>query len=381
MADRAKKALGTLALTLAMALPLVQGPAMAAEEKWLPPLVIHGKVNEGLWLYGQINKGLLVADDGGVVRGYPLVDNANSSTRAGIWYRASLDRDFVFSANLEYEWNPYSTGRVNRLNREDVDWETNKMRKAEGILASPYGTLWLGQGSTASDGSSESDLSGTSVIAYSSVADSAGGQRFVDSAGLISRISVGSAFSNLDGQGRLTRIRYDTPEFEGFTLKTSAGFDAISGDDQIGWDLAGAYRKSVGEYDVQAAVAFARPGGNFNRYNGSASVLHKPTGLNATFAIGTDDRNSRDPFFFYGKLGWKPELTDAGPTAFAVDFFSGDDMNTAGSESLAVGLAAVQTLDYYNTDFYLTARWYDYDDRSANYEGVVALLTGIRLRF
>ncbi len=39
-----------------------------------------------------------------------------------------------------------------------------------------YGKLFIGQGHTASDGSSEVDLSGTSIIGYSALSDMAGGQ-------------------------------------------------------------------------------------------------------------------------------------------------------------------------------------------------------------
>ena len=355
--------------------------AAAADEKWLPPLVLDGEVGDGLWLYGQINKGLLVANDGGKTLGYPLVDNSNSSTRAGIWFKTALDEEFTFSANLEYEWNPYATGRVNRLNREDVDWDQHRMRKAEGILASPYGTLWLGQGSSASDGSSESDLSGTTLVAYSSVGDSAGGQLFTTSAGAVSGVSVFSTFRNLDGLGRLTRIRYDTPEFGGFTLKASTGIYAAEGGDDANWDLAGTYRASLDEFEVQAAIGFARPSGDFNRFSGSASILHKSTGLNATFAMGTEGLDKRDPVFVYGKLGWRPVLTGIGSTAFAIDLYSGDNIASAGSDSLSVGLGAVQTLDYYNTDLYLTLRWYQHDDSTASYEPVSTVLTGLRFRF
>lgn len=356
-------------------------PANAEDERLTPPLIIDGEVGKGIWLYGQVNKGILVADDGDEVNAYPLVDNGNSSTRAGIWYKNELSDGFTFGANLEYEWNPYATGSVNRLNKSDVDWDTHKMRKAEGVLQSPYGTLWLGQGSMASDGASEVDLSGTGLVAYSSVGDSAGGQLFTTNAGAVSTVSVGSAFSNLDGLGRLTRVRYDTPSFEGFKLKTSAGFDGISGDEDIGWDLAGTYERKMKAVDFTAALGFARPNSDFNRFNGSASVLHKETGLNLTFAAGSDDRNGQDPVFFYGKLGWKPNWTETGKTAFAIDAYSGDDVATAGSDSFSVGLGAVHSLEPFQTDLYLTVRWHDNDDSAASYEPVTAVLTGFRFWF
>lgn len=371
------------AATLLAVAPLVALPmqAKAEDQRLTPPLIIDGEVERGIWLYGQVNKGILFADDGNQVNAYPLVDNSNSSTRAGIWFKREFDAGLTFGANLEYEWNPYSTGNVNRNNKGDIDWDTHKMRKAEGVLQSPYGTVWLGQGSMASDGVSEADLSGTALVAYSSVADSAGGQLFTTNTGAVSTISVGSAFSNLSGLGRLTRVRYDTPSFEGFTLKTSAGFDAISGDDDIGWDVAGTYDRSMEAVDLSVALGYGRPDGDFNRFSGSASVLHKETGLNLTFAAGTDDNSGSDPFFLYGKLGWKPDWSDIGGTAFAIDIYSGDDIATAGSDSFSVGFGAVHSLPQIQTDLYLTVRWHDYDDNAATYEPVTAVLTGLRFWF
>ena len=48
------------------------------------------------------------------------------------------------------------------------------------IVTSAFGTLRLGQGDTASNGTSEVDLSGTDVAAYSSVADVGGSFEFRD---------------------------------------------------------------------------------------------------------------------------------------------------------------------------------------------------------
>ena len=151
----------------------------SAADTLIPPLTLSGEVGDGLWAYGQINKGFLVHDDGRSTEAYPLVDNANSSTRGGLWWRKKAADDFIFSFNAEAEWNPYSTGRVNRLNDGDVDWSQWRLRKAEAIFQiDGAGKLWLGQGSSGADSLAEKDLSGTGLVSYSSVADSAGGQLF-----------------------------------------------------------------------------------------------------------------------------------------------------------------------------------------------------------
>ena len=63
-----------------------------------------------------------------------------------------------------------------------------------------FGKLYLGKGSTASDGTSEMDLSGTSVVGYASVEDMAGGILFYnDDTDALSTATVGSVFNDFDG--------------------------------------------------------------------------------------------------------------------------------------------------------------------------------------
>jgi hypothetical protein len=278
---------------------------------------------------------------------------------------------------------PYSTGSINQLD-DGVDLEDANVRKGEVVFETTAGTLWVGQGSMASDSTSEVDYSNTGVVAYSSIGDSAGGQLFALSGGGLSGVSVGSAFTNYDGLSRKMRARYDTGGLLGeeFELQASVGYDALSGDDDVMWDVAAVYELEGNEtFGFGAAVAYSRPDDDTHQVNGSISGLHKATGLNATFAAGGQDRPDGDPLFLYAKLGWLADLTSLGSTAFAVDWYGGDDIATSGSDSMSVGLAAVQELEYYQTELYATVRWYDYDDGAANYDDGLAFLTGFRFSF
>jgi hypothetical protein len=365
------------------ALALLAAPAAAAaEERITPPLVLDGAVGDGFWLYGQINKGVLVYDDGDDAEIYPLVDNDNSSTRAGIWLRTMPAEDFTFSFNAEGEWKPYSTGAVSQLN-DDVVLEETNLRKFEAIAAlDGWGTLWLGQGSMASDGVAEQDLSGTTLVAYSSVSSSAGAQRFVTDGGTISPISVGRAFSNYDGLGRLTRLRYDTPTWSGFGLRASIGVDKLGGDEDSQWDVAAVYGRDGETVAVRAAAGVASRADQSARVSGSVSMLHRETGLNLTLAGGGQERDGGDdPYFGYAKLGWTGKTLFADPTAFSIDLYGGASVATSGSESITAGLAVVQPVKRLQTDFYATLRWYDYDDAAASYQSGLAVLTGARFRF
>jgi len=149
-------------------------PALASKiGNFAPKLSYESDTARGR-IYGQLNKGFLVYDDGDGALLYPLVDNDNSSTRAGLEGELLIEGQTWFGGKIEFEWEPYSTGDVNRTNRTTVDvgaaaWGLRKLETW--VKTDDYGTLFLGQGSATSDGSAEKDLSGTSVIGYSSVAD------------------------------------------------------------------------------------------------------------------------------------------------------------------------------------------------------------------
>ena len=161
---------------------------------------------------------------------YGLIDNANSNTRVGLRYSQDFGAWHFENVN-EIGYAPFSTDNTSILHQspDSGDWEFSNanIRKLDFTLQNDrYGKIWLGQGSMATDGIYEMDLSGTTVIDYSSVADSASGQIIrLSGAGLsfddsLSGITIGDAFTNYDGPRRV-RIRYDTPAFHGFTLAAS----------------------------------------------------------------------------------------------------------------------------------------------------------------
>ena len=229
---------------------------------------------------------------------------------------------------------------MNQLNRGEPDWGRFLLRKAEGYLNSQqFGVLWLGQGSMASDGTAEVDLSGTDVIGYSNVSDLAGGQlfAFADRNGL-SAVNVGSVFSNLDGLSRKLRVRYDTPSFAGFTLSSSYGTQVVPEPTEIDvWDVALRYAGEFGGFKMASAVAYSDTG-SANRYDGSLSVLFVPTGISVTAAGGYDDGlDSPGGRYLYGKLGYQRQFLEQGVTAISIDAYTGDDIATARLRELFVG--------------------------------------------
>jgi hypothetical protein len=334
-------------------------------------------------VYGQINKGLLIFDDGGSTLGYGPVDNGNSSTRAGARIYGVVNDTWAMGGNLEWEWTPYSTNSVNQLNRGDFDWDTNLLRKAELYLESKtYGKLWLGQGSMASDSSAEVDLSGTTVVGYALVSDMAGGPFFRFSDGTLTSIKVKDAFTDFDGLGRKLRVRYDTPQFAGFTISSSVGTQVVPDQThETVWDLAARYDKTIDDFKISAAIAYSEPADDQSLYDGSVSILHQPSGLSLTVAAAYSDEDVVDGRYGYFKLGYQTNIFEAGKTAFSVDAYFGEDIDAAGSTSQSFGAQLVQNLDYYQTELYLGLRQYAYEEPAVDIDKSYAVLAGARLKF
>lgn len=334
-------------------------------------------------IYGQLNKGVLIFDDGGSTLGYIPVDNGNSSSRGGIRLYRDINENWSVGGNVEAEWNPYSTTNVDQLNRGDFDWETWQLRKAEAYVdGKQFGKIWLGQGSMASDSSAEVDLSGTTVVGYALVSDMAGGPFFRSADGELTSVHVKDAFTDFDGLGRKLRVRYDTPKFAGFSLGTSVGTQVVPSETDITvWDVAAKYENTIQDFQVAGALAFSRPGNDQSLFDGSISLLHVPTGLNLTLAAAYSDEDPVDARYGYVKLGYLADLFEVGKSAFSVDAYYGTDIAAAGSNSTSFGAQFVQNLDYLQTELYLGVRSYSYEEPAAEIDESLAVLAGARVKF
>ena len=366
-----------------MTLVLPAAAQDAAKPKRLWPKLRIGDDQSYVEIYGQIDKGVLVFDDGGETLGYVPVDNNDASTRGGVRLYGDMGNGWSIGANGEVEWTPYSTNNVDQLNHGDFDWDSHLLRKAEIYFNSKaYGKVWLGQGSMASESTAEADLSGTSVVGYSQVSDMAGGPFFRKDDGALSSVHVKDAFSNFDGVGRKLRARYDTPSFQGFSIAASVGTQIVpTTTDVTVWDVAARYDNTLGDYSVSGAVAFSKPADDQSLYDGSISILHDPTGLSITLAAAYSDEQTVNSRYGYVKLGYQTDIFDLGTTAFSIDGYFGKDVAAGGSDSTAFGAQLVQNLDYLRTELYLGARSYNYEEAAADFDDSLAVLAGARVKF
>lgn len=363
-------------LLTAGAMALMAGPALAQSAD---DYVASGGTGIRLSFSGQVNRGVLFTNDGEGNDQF-FVDNDNSSTRFRFLGEGDIDDNWTAGINIEIQAESNSTASVTQ-DQENSTGDFLSERKLEFYFENANtGRLTVGQGDTASNGVSEVDFSGTSVVGYSGVEDSAGGIQFRDGDGNLDGVTtVGAAFSNLDGLSRQDRVRYDTPSMAGFTLSSSVGSQNI-------YDVAVRYTGEFGGVKLGGAVAYSSDANEDEIINGSLSLLHLNTGLNLTLAGGSLERDdagdTRDTTFGYIKAGFQTNgLSSMGKSSFAVDYALNDDVIQAGDESTSYGLMAVQHIDSISTDIYAGARNYKLERPGSDFQDVAVLLVGARLKF
>jgi hypothetical protein len=362
-------------LALAAATAAIAGPALAAD------LTFTNPAGSTATFYGQINLTYQGLDDG-VTTHDSFVDNSNSASRVGLWLDFTPDGNalrFNFEAALGIEGtsDTSQTGGASW-----IDWQRQDIRKLELSYAAGFGRLWVGQGSMATDGAAEIDRSGTSVVGYVNLPDTAGSFEFRDGTAL-SGIAISDVFKDFDGPRRF-RLRYDTPDQAGFTLSVAYGQDVLAEDDDASYyDAALRYGLENTTVALEAAIGYNwkdDDGAMTEQLVASASLRHLPSGLNLTLAAG--DQRSGEASYVYTKLGWSGDLFAPGQTALSVDYYAGADFEVAGSESTSWGVQAVQGFTDLGLEAYLGYRVFELDGiAGADFHDMQALLVGARWKF
>jgi hypothetical protein len=364
----------TLKRTSAAAL-LVAGIAApaAAELKW--DNASGGYVR----LYGQFSPAFQSVDDG-VQTTDNLVDNAHSNTRVGMWVRQPMSGG-EFSFNLETALGLRSSGGVSQTTTpKGIDWDRTDIRKIDFAYKADWGTVYLGQGSMATDGVADKSLNNNAMTTYNGVGDFAGSFQFRTAGGALSGVSISSVTPSLDG-GRQGRIRYDSPSFNGFQIALSAGQDVLTpNNNDKYYDVALKYVREFGGTKVAGGIGFSRRDRNgVDRDDTFGSLAVKlQNGLNFAFSAGSR-KNSGDYTYFLA--GYEADWWQGGTTSIAVDYYDGSDFGLAGRKSKSMGVGLNQNIDSISTQVYLGYRKHELSDPGVAYQDVNAVLFGARWRF
>lgn len=356
-------------------------------------------------LYGEVNRALMYADDGYQDKVFH-VDNSNSESRIGLSGEVSASDCLTVGSNIELKWQDNPSHAVS-MQEESIGGEFVQELVELYFDRKDFGKISVGFGGMASDGSSEVDLSGTDLIGNAGVADVGGGLFFYDAAADTYHDSegVGTTVSDVfkrhccelfnritaDGLGKRNRLRYDTPEFAGFSVAVAAG-------EQESYDLALNYSSEFDGWQIAAMAAWMEPGGNsdhdcgngdYTQMNASISVLFD-FGLNLTAGYGRREVdnlpvNGEDPEFVYGKIGYKfNQLVQVGSTAVSFDYgvYENADHQTIDENGTAVGVQLVQELSDYSTALFVGYRLFSLEDNTgADYEDISVVMAGAQFSF
>ena len=356
-----------------------------ALEKASGQSVTRSKKTMKLVVSGHINR-LIQFIDNGTTSGFEHTTSIESRSRVRWVGTGKINDDLSIQTYIELgNRSSSSTAQdldTNGDNNGNANQDPLDERHIDMILTSKsLGKLWVGQGRTGSESTSEVDLSGTALLSLN--ADEflvAAGEDFQRNGVAVGR-SIGQVQNNLDGHGRRDRIRYDTPKFAGFQITTSH-------ENADGWSTALRYGGSFGGVKVKAAIAYSDDSTRSGRetLNGSASVL-LPMGLSFTIAGGQqdDDRfNSvRDNAEMrYAKIGYRFKGLELGETRLFVSYGEFEDITGANEESETIAFGVIQIVEPLGIELQAGYANFSLDlPNAADPDDIDAVTLGARVKF
>ena len=362
-----------------------------------------------LQVYGQVNKALLIFDDGVDSDAY-IVDNDYSGSRVGFTGKASLKPGWSAGFLVELDIQDSASDKVDNGGRAVLFDEGNDNEIAIRysnvyVESEKFGRVTLGQGSTAADGVNE-------VVLGNSLrnSDIQTGNNFTvrDGGAGFSQLQLKELAANFDG-GRDDLIRYDSPSIYGFIVSASWGDDDY-------YDVALRFKKEWNSIRIAAAAAYQVDQSNdgsttavsvlnddFTVLSGSISVMHIPTGIYGAFAIAEKEVEDSDvsASFWYAQLGIEKKVLSYGSTTVYAEYGKYDDVATvsdsdddgigpdlafASSEAERWGFGVVQKFDSAALELYAQATFWSFDATLVNgeaqdLEDISTIMIGSRIKF
>lgn len=367
---RLHECLGRVSVVAVVATLTAAGPAAPAAGQ----TVSSGDSRLSLTISGQVNRAILYADDGGA-DGTDLffVDNAdNLSSRLRAEGTGRFDPEIFAGAVFEGQFATNPTTEISIGQSSSAGSGAFTARVVEIYIDhAGIGRFTIGRGETASNGTSEVDLSGTELAGYSLVSDFAGGIAFTGGPGG----QIVDEYTNMDGFGLDDRFRYDSPSIGGVFKVSASRFE-----EDDGWDVAARYAGQVGGFQVAAAVGYGDTD-SITQINGSLSAIDRSSGISVTVAGGSQNTGGvDDPTFLYGKLGYQLDLFSFGTTALAADYATAS-IGTADETFTSIGVLAVQNIDRISTDLYAALRTHSFEENGNEADNIGGLMVGARVKF
>jgi len=314
-------------------------------------------------LSGQVNR-LIMNIDNGETNGVVNADNSVSGTRVRVKGEGDIGNDLTAGLYYEYQLqsNPSNKITADSLNSDGIGGDVGagdnfSNRNANVWVDGNFGRVTLGKGSGASDGSTEADKSGTTVIQYPSAnGDLLGSMEYGDSG-----VTVGDARSAFDGLGRNDNIRYDAAVGD-FSFAGSYG----NGDKK---ELAARYKMD----NLEVRIAWWDGAQSNDDVSGAAisATWEAENGINLTGEYSGDNGDD-DPTNLYMKLGYK-----TGKSAYGIDWSETKDLGPGNGSSASLAwvyqaMAGVQVYASYRVE--------SLDDVPGD-DDIDAVIGGARVKF
>lgn len=325
---------------------------------------------------GQISRAISYADDGANTDTL-FVDNNNSGTRLRLKGKTDLENGITAGVYWESQYQDNSSSSIDIDSPDNSSAFTSRIREL--WFKGNWGTVTLGQGNGAANGTSEVDYSGTSIADYSgnNMDDGITFKDRTDPNNII-KVKNGDVFSNFDGLSRNDRFRYDLPNIGPVALAASIGDERtelalrystkFASGGKFGFALG-----IVGQDDV------ADPTKNFDQTGVSASLL-LDSGLNITIHFGEkdfDDSSTTDPEGTYFKVGQKFGENHN----VSIGFQTVDDLDNTGDEAERTTLGYIYNMSDYGTELFASYQSSSLDRPGSIIDDVDQIAVGSRIKF
>lgn len=324
-----------------------------------------------LQIYGAVSRGILYWDakqgtDGG---GYVAAGASDSDAELidedgshfGFQGSATIRPGWTAGYNIELDTAAVQAGAVTI--KKNYLW----------IESEQLGRISIGEASTATDGIAH-------IVLANTYSDSGA------YANTTYTTTVGGTYGDFDG-GRGDAVRYDSPSVYGFILSATWSNDPDSGSDGTGvddaltdyWDATLRYSAEYNAFRVAAGIGYTsieRTAGDYEIVQGSASIMHIPTGFFLSFSAGDRDTAgvTTDENYWYLNGGIERAFTAYGKTTFYGEYGQYED----GDDDTMFGFGVVQAIDAAAMDIYAQYRNVDEDD---NDDEFTTFVLGATIKF
>ncbi len=372
------------------------------------PIASSSNPKSSVKLGGQINRMVALRDNGKKSQ-IEHLDSTASSTRVNITGTSNINPKLQVQGVLETELTDgvqsFSSDADIGSARAGYSFSDTspilRNRRIEAVFKhDKFGTVYIGKGSTSSDGVSEVDFSGTTAVSNASeAANNIGGFRFYNktSRTSLNQRVASDAIRNMDGLQRANRIRYDSPSVKGLVFGLTH-----TNEDQS--DQSIKFAGSFGKTKVGAAIAHAyQPqalSGTQSRrrhtYHGSFAIYN--AGFSFAAAYGMENyrikkflhlQKRKDAKFWFLKAGYQTKFIACGNTAMSLDFTYNRGNTLAETnfylanreKAKSYAFTLVQNFDVAATEVYFVARQYHFEQPFSSFKDAFVVLVGTRVKF